>query len=676
MRNKINDEFQFPEYIDMSPFKVEYLSEQDNEVQQDVFELVGVLVHSGTAESGHYYSYIRERPTAGSNGSWVEFNDSDVSRFDPSKIADQCFGGVNDPSYGVNHVRYNKVWNAYMLFYQRVSRMEASRSVYKPASKDAPTSVPVPLSLKNHIAMENEIFIRTYCLLDPYHSIFVQYVLNRLHGLTDPEIVASFKLDKSAIFIVLGTLEQLVSRSKDALGLDANISELFRAITDLPMGAYRVLEWAADRPTSMRNLVLKSPHVAVRSGSIRIMVAALAKLRELRDNPELDHADREKLQAPYISGFENLVVRLEGLWPILHTASRSWDDYFEFLVLLASFGTQEVGILLRNGFLLKCLEIIWLDREDAKRLRRQYLGYFKLIEKGRRFSHKKLTDLLLILLSHIDISVTPSANVYQRQALLDGRYSLTVTENSFIRPLGRNKELVFLRKILQQNNNLQTTMSILDLFLDSEPEANLMDPICKMLEDGLRVAPAELCAPFLEATLHFCRRSPDEERIIYLIDYVAKGLESINDSGGPAHLTFFTNMLSIQNDRLGLNEAWFLTNLIDKIPDWAPTLLVYPEKGIRDMTLEVLRQILFNSESEEMTEEWQSRYAEVAKELVQACVYKLRKTYLSTPGQAIEAKVIEAIKAVIDHCLVTYFDNSAEDQEFVQQAHSKLSFSL
>lgn len=53
MRNKINDEFQFPEHIDMSPFKVEYLSEQDNEVEPDIFELVGVLVHSGTAESGH-----------------------------------------------------------------------------------------------------------------------------------------------------------------------------------------------------------------------------------------------------------------------------------------------------------------------------------------------------------------------------------------------------------------------------------------------------------------------------------------------------------------------------------------------------------------------------------------------------------------------------------------------
>src|SRR5467141_3996544 len=100
MRSKINDEFRFPERIDMTPYKVEYLSTPNSSVPPDIFELVGVLVHSGTAESGHYYSYIRERPTADSTPSWVEFNDSDVTKFDPSKIAEQCFGGLNDPFHG------------------------------------------------------------------------------------------------------------------------------------------------------------------------------------------------------------------------------------------------------------------------------------------------------------------------------------------------------------------------------------------------------------------------------------------------------------------------------------------------------------------------------------------------------------------------------------------------
>ncbi len=40
------------------------------------YELVGILVHSGTAEVGHYYSYIKDR-TKPSN-QWFLFDDKNV----------------------------------------------------------------------------------------------------------------------------------------------------------------------------------------------------------------------------------------------------------------------------------------------------------------------------------------------------------------------------------------------------------------------------------------------------------------------------------------------------------------------------------------------------------------------------------------------------------------------
>ncbi len=48
------------------------------------YELMGVLVHSGGADAGHYYSYIKERNPSSPNGerSWFEFNDKVVSEFD------------------------------------------------------------------------------------------------------------------------------------------------------------------------------------------------------------------------------------------------------------------------------------------------------------------------------------------------------------------------------------------------------------------------------------------------------------------------------------------------------------------------------------------------------------------------------------------------------------------
>ncbi|KAH1851038.1 hypothetical protein KXX54_007082 [Aspergillus fumigatus] len=669
MRSKINDEFRFPEHIDMSPFKVEYLSDQNSNVPEDVFKLVGVLVHSGTAESGHYYSYIRERPNAGGRGSWVEFNDSDVSRFDPSKIADQCFGGYNDSVHpaNVNQVRFNKVWNAYMLFYQRISSMESEKLLYKPSKADHPVHVSLPIPLSNHIAMENEIFIRTYCLMDPYHALFVRHLLSRLHdnGITNKRP----KLDQDMVFIALDTLEQLIARTREPLGLDVLVSELVGVINELPKGAHRVLEWVVERSAGIRNLVLRSPHASVRDSTIKVIMRALERLQELRDEAHLDERAKEKWHMRYLDGFENVVATLDGLWPVLHTTSRSWDDYFTFLISLAKLGSYETEMILNSGFLLKCLEIVWLDGEDSKRLKRQYLSYCRLVEKGRKFSHRRLMDLLAFLLTKVDLTVAPTSDD-ERRSLPNGKFSLTITENVFVRSLGRDRELSLLKKILHTNHNPHASMAIVELLLDSEPEAGLMDPLCKVLEDGLRVEPAELCAPFLEATLILCQRSPDENRIVALIDFVAKGIESINDSGGREHLAFFTSLLTSRNERLGLEKNWFLAQIVDKIPDWAPTLLIFPDRTVRNTTLALLHQILFSVEAEDMGPDWQSRHAEIVKELVRNSVEKLRKTFLTGSVNNVEARVIESVKAVIDHCLVTYFDDSEEDQEIVRQAQA------
>ncbi|KAF9893427.1 hypothetical protein FE257_010739 [Aspergillus nanangensis] len=666
MRSKINDEFQFPEHIDMSPFKVEYLSDPNGDTKEDVFELVGVLVHTGTAESGHYYSYIRERPTADGSGSWVEFNDSDVTRFDKTKIADQCFGGFNDSP--TMQVRFNKVWNAYMLFYQRVSSMESTDAVYKPQAKNQPARVSLPVPLANHIAMENEVFVRTYCLSDPYHFLFVRFILSRLHDLQNSEDILKPKFDKTVIFIGLDTLEQLVSRTKDPLGLDGIVAELLKAINELPKAAHRVLQWVVEKPAGVRNLILKSPHATVRSSVIKLFICALSKLQEFCSSTEAGTVARDKCNTRYWDGFENLVATLDGLWGILHTASRAWDDYFEFLLLLASFGSPEAGIVLKYDYLLKCFEIVWLDREDAKRLKRQYVGYSRLVDKGRRFSHRKLTELLLVLLCNIDLTVLPTPDD-ERHTTPDGKYTLTVTESTFVRPIGRSGELVLLRKILQQNNSPQACRSLVGLLVDAEPEAGLIEPICKVLEDGLRVAPAELCYPFLEATLIFCRRSPDKDRIIAMIEYVAKGVETINDSGGKEHLSFFTELLSCRNDRIDLDETWFSSRLIDRIPDWAPTLLLFPDFSVRNMTTDLLQNILFTGESGDMGDDWQQRHTEVAKALVSSSVERLNKVYITAECN-VEARVVETIKAVINHCLVSYYGESEQEQQELSHARA------
>lgn len=56
--------------------------------------MVGVTVHTGTADGGHYYSFIKERNLPkGMQDRWFLFNDAEVKIFDPSQIAAECFGG-------------------------------------------------------------------------------------------------------------------------------------------------------------------------------------------------------------------------------------------------------------------------------------------------------------------------------------------------------------------------------------------------------------------------------------------------------------------------------------------------------------------------------------------------------------------------------------------------------
>lgn len=70
MKQKVNDYCEFPIDLDMYPYTKEGLSKADNPSPDEEtehinknlykYKLRGVVVHSGVAEGGHYYSYIQD----------------------------------------------------------------------------------------------------------------------------------------------------------------------------------------------------------------------------------------------------------------------------------------------------------------------------------------------------------------------------------------------------------------------------------------------------------------------------------------------------------------------------------------------------------------------------------------------------------------------------------------
>ena len=52
-------------------------------------KLKGVIVHSGSADTGHYYSIILNE-----KGTWYKYDDSRISVSTPSSFEKECYGGA------------------------------------------------------------------------------------------------------------------------------------------------------------------------------------------------------------------------------------------------------------------------------------------------------------------------------------------------------------------------------------------------------------------------------------------------------------------------------------------------------------------------------------------------------------------------------------------------------
>jgi len=117
-RYKINNHFEFPENLSL-------LEKQ--------YRIQGIVIHEGSADYGHYYSYIK-------NGDvWIEFNDSKVLTVESSDVFEKSFGKDRTSAYlliysSVNHIiddempiklsNYTEEFNNYLNLSRIVYRKE------------------------------------------------------------------------------------------------------------------------------------------------------------------------------------------------------------------------------------------------------------------------------------------------------------------------------------------------------------------------------------------------------------------------------------------------------------------------------------------------------------------------------------------------------------------------
>lgn len=154
------------------------------------YALSGIVVHTGTADSGHYYSFIKDREHPES-GKWYEMNDHIVRDFDPNDIPQECFGG-EDTFQGYNMMMKSMKWrNAYLLFYERktpcdvVSDEEAEKTASKGQediemqTDDSPKEFSILSEIEEKIAYENQKYWQNRFLFgNEYHEFVYDISLN------------------------------------------------------------------------------------------------------------------------------------------------------------------------------------------------------------------------------------------------------------------------------------------------------------------------------------------------------------------------------------------------------------------------------------------------------------------------------------------------------------------
>lgn len=185
-KEKVNTHFSFPMKLDMSGYVEktllpqqyqESLAESKTDCNDEVYEynLIGVTVHTGNADGGHYYSFIKERngPHSHAQDRWFLFNDAEVKQFDPSQIENECFGGeMTSKTYDTVTEKYldfsfEKTNSAYMLFYERCATTPSDLATDQGCAKESQdhsfdqascSTTPTPNKVATEIERMNEAF--------------------------------------------------------------------------------------------------------------------------------------------------------------------------------------------------------------------------------------------------------------------------------------------------------------------------------------------------------------------------------------------------------------------------------------------------------------------------------------------------------------------------------------
>ncbi|KAI5922223.1 ubiquitin carboxyl-terminal hydrolase [Camillea tinctor] len=661
-RSKINDFFRFPTEINMQPYTIEHLSDPSRNTEPDIFELVGVLVHSGTAESGHYYSFIRERPSTHSTPSWVEFNDEIVTAWDPSQMDSACFGGPDYRPQFDSSGTYEKVYSAYMLFYQRSSSLHREQDLLRASGMVGPPRSDLAPELEIKVKEDNWGIVQRHCLYDPTHIPFVQRILAGTWG---TRCSKDHKKENLAMRVALGHLDQVASRAKDLPDFDLLKNLISRVCQRCPLCCYAFFDHFSNHKEAFRMLLQRNTDPAVRHDVGQTFIFVLKNIKAAYpDQYGIGDSEDDGNSNSSSGGSNGSVMEMTAdillyLWDTFHNRLISWPEYFGTIVDFARLGRLEAAMLLDKDFLFKTLMIIAAD--PALELSPQYARLLTTVSRRMATRPPNYENVITLIDVLMDVMYKDDLNFSLEHA--HGRFAMaqrqdlvpyTANEiNILHKEWGRTQANVFADKLIQLNQNPAATDSIISRLMGLNPL--LDDTILATLRTGITgQLVAQTVAPYLRVAVMYCENSTSAENIHQLLHHVSSQCRNLQNAEGRAFFEFERDVYEGSRSTEESDEAIRIQGLRN-LPTWAPALLGGIDRTVSSDVEKFLQEKLFrygpspvfgdNHGGLAISREMNS----AARLLAIRCLLYLRDTYVTRVIQAAKDNVLP-LDRVIKQC--------------------------
>ncbi|CAB3983712.1 Ubiquitin carboxyl-terminal hydrolase 34 [Paramuricea clavata] len=348
MKEKVNTHFSFPRQLNMAPYTEEYLmgEKKDQDPEKDlnyIYNLIGVVVHTGTAEGGHYYSFIRDR-TSGQNDRWFLFNDAEVKPFDPQQIASECFGGeMMTKTYDAVTEKFldfsfEKTHSAYMLFYEREERSRNTETGSSASEMDP--------ELLSWIWKDNIQFIRDKQIFDLTYFNTMWLLCSKVA----PTFTESSQTSLSNVKLATSFLLETFIHSKEKPGLKAWSDLLVVHFDNSREACQWFLDHMAEDSWWLQQILLRCPVQATRQVFARLCLHVIQILRPSQvalycsSQKDVENGGQKPAASCSVTNFVQTILKL--LSTNVKNHMRNMTELFSFLHQFCQLGSEERRYLL------------------------------------------------------------------------------------------------------------------------------------------------------------------------------------------------------------------------------------------------------------------------------------------------------------------------------------------